>query len=151
MIEKTTEKTNDKIHVIWKRPDGFHDSKPSDFEIVSLGSHSKIWLHKTNKDWFPFQISGGWQEDEGTRKLNCMINLINHTDSDWVKHLVNLFHKSEMNDPVLFIRNLGSWTQDLIANLKGDKWEKEIMTQALYQIQKHIEKVEPNFLKGVYD
>ena len=27
------------MHVIWKRPDGFHGADPSDFMVVNLGNH----------------------------------------------------------------------------------------------------------------
>ena len=45
------------MHIIWKRPDGFQNSIPDDFERVQLSNGSQLWLHKTEKDWYPFHAS----------------------------------------------------------------------------------------------
>ena len=34
------------MHLIWKRPDGFHKSTPDDFTVLDIDSSSRIWLHK---------------------------------------------------------------------------------------------------------
>ena len=40
------------MHVIWKRPDGFHAASPADFEVVELTSSAKLWLHKRDQENF---------------------------------------------------------------------------------------------------
>ena len=64
------------MKVIWKRPDGFLKSIPSDFMVLEMPSQSKLWLHRSDQDNFPFRISGGWQDEESTSKLNQMVNLL---------------------------------------------------------------------------
>jgi elongation factor P hydroxylase len=65
------------MFVVWKRPDGYHDATPSDFQIVEAGANARIWLHKSDREWYPFRISGGWQESDATRRLNGLVNLPN--------------------------------------------------------------------------
>ena len=50
------------MHLVWKRPDGYHGATPSDFNEADLGENVRLWLHKSDKDQYPFQIAGGWEE-----------------------------------------------------------------------------------------
>jgi len=138
------------MHVVWRRPDGFHGATPNDFKVVEIAGHSRIWLHKTDRDWFPFRISGGWQDDEATRRLNCLVNLVNEPDSEWVARLVKSFHHSVGDDPASFLSELETWLGELKTSLKGDKWEIEIMNETLIEIVSHIEKNRAEFLKSAH-
>ena len=64
------------MHLIWKRPDGFHGASPTDFRVVDLGGRSRLWLHKVDRDQYPFRIAGGWEEKDGSVLLNNLIELI---------------------------------------------------------------------------
>ena len=75
------------MKVIWKRPDGFLGSDPSDFSVFEMASKSKLWLHKKDHENFPFRISGGWQDEESTRKLNVLVNLLSQNEESWKKWL----------------------------------------------------------------
>ncbi|MEZ4741934.1 MAG: hypothetical protein R3B45_05725 [Bdellovibrionota bacterium] len=50
------------MHVVWKRPDGYHGASPSDYRVVEINESSNLWLHKRDTDWFPFRVSGGWKD-----------------------------------------------------------------------------------------
>ena len=57
----------DNSSVIWKRPDGFHGANPSDFMVVDIGSESRLWLHKSDFENFPFRISGSWSGEKDSK------------------------------------------------------------------------------------
>lgn len=135
------------MNVVWKRPDGFHGASPSDFHIVELAGHSRLWLHKTDKDMFPFRVAGGWEEDQATRRLNNLINLINQPSGDWVKHLVKAYGHSTTDSPQVYFDELVSWISTLSQHLKGDKWETEIMEHALSMVAQKITDIKADFLK----
>ncbi len=119
------------MHLIWKRPDGFHGAAPSDFSVLELGGHSRLWLHNKDKDQYPFRIAGGWEENIGTVRLNNMINLLPSGESEWLLFLNHSFDHSMKDDRKQFIDELIDWVQGLKSHVKGDTWEAEIMTQAL--------------------
>ena len=75
------------MKVIWKRPDGSRNASPSDYRVITLESGANIWLHKTNTEWYPFRLSGDWAKEEGTNKLNVLINLLGNDDADWADHI----------------------------------------------------------------
>jgi hypothetical protein len=127
------------MHVIWRRPDGFHGADPSDFVVVNVGNHSKLWLHKRDHEHFPFRITGGWQESEASARLNALVNLLAKDPAAWTASLAKMFHDQLGEDPISFINDLVSWTQDLRHHLKGDTWEVEIMDQALTEVVSRLE------------
>ena len=126
------------IHVIWKRPDGFHGALPSDFDVVEVNGHSRLWLHKKDKDMYPFRISGGWEEDLSSRRLNRLVNLINKSDRDWLEELSRDYDRSNKNDPKKYLLDLSGWIDEVANHLKGDKWEIEIMAEAIGHIKQKI-------------
>lgn len=119
------------MHLIWKRPDGFHGAAPSDFSVVELGGHSRLWLHKTDKDQYPFRIAGGWEENLGTVRLNNLVNLLPLAEANWLEYLNHSFDHSMKDDRRVFIEDLIQWLLSLKNHVKGDTWEAEILSQAL--------------------
>lgn len=134
------------MHVIWKRPDGFHGADPTDFMVVELSGSSKLWLHKKDTAWFPFRIAGGWQEQEATQRLNLLVNLLNQDDRAWVDALHKMFDDTMADDPSKFIEDVQSWLADLKEHLKGDTWELEIMAQALTDVALRVSRVKQKFI-----
>lgn len=137
------------MFVIWKRPDGFHGAKPEDFKVVELSNNSRLWLHKTEKKWYPFQVSGGWQDEDQTTRLNGLANLIGTPSANWTEYLVNDFHASLRDNPIDYYEDLESWLFHISRNLKGDKWEQDFMEQAMQEIQRGIEQAKPGFTNAV--
>ena len=135
------------MHVVWKRPDGHLDSSPSDYRVVSVGSNCKIWLHLTEQKWFPFRISGGWQDEDASQKLNGFINLLDASDEDFNKHSVNVFNYSESDDGSKFFDETKEWLADLKNNLKGDTWEMEIMGFVISEVEDRFNKNKDQLLK----
>jgi hypothetical protein len=129
------------MHVIWKRPDGFHGADPTDFVAVNLGNHSKLWLHRRDHLNFPFRIAGGWQESEASARLNTLVNLLAQDDLTWTSTLTAMFHDQMGDDAGKFIDDLARWVGDLRSYLKGDTWEMDIMNQALSEVIDHINTV----------
>jgi hypothetical protein len=133
------------MHVIWKRPDGFHDADPSDYTVVNLGNRSKIWLHKKDHSWFPFRIAGGWQESEATQRLNNLINLLPKDDKAWTDALGRVYDDTMGDDPNRFFDDLHRWVVDLRNHLKGDTWELDIMNHVLSEVAARLEAVRGQF------
>ena len=119
------------MHVIWKRPDGFHGAMPSDFFVAELDSHSRLWLHKTDKEQYPFRISGGWEERGTTKRLNGLVNLLAEPKEKWLMHLSVDFSHSPLDSAAEYIDGIHGWLIDLKQHLKGDTWELEIMNRAI--------------------
>lgn len=134
------------MFVVWKRPDGYHDATPSDFHIAEVGNRARLWLHKSDHEWYPFRISGGWQESDATRRLNGLVNLIGERDEKWSDFLVNAFHHSMTDDPRAFLADQAKWLGDLKGHLKGDTWEVEIMTQVLEEVSSRLGGLEAKFV-----
>lgn len=134
------------MHVIWKRPDGFHGADPADFMVVELSGRSKLWLHKKDTSWFPFRIAGGWQEQESTQRLNLLVNLLNKDEKFWVDALLKIFDDTMGDDPSKFVEDIQKWLVDLKGHLKGDTWELEIMNQALSEVEHRVGKVKQGFI-----
>lgn len=135
------------MHVIWKRPDGFHDADPADFMVVNLGNRSKIWLHKRDHQWFPFRVAGGWQESEATQRLNKLVNLLPQDDAAWTTALLKLYNDSMGDDPARFIDDTSRWLVDLRNHLKGDTWELDIMSQALIEVETRLATARDSIMK----
>ena len=126
------------MKVIWKRPDGFLKSIPSDFMVLEMPSQSKLWLHKADQDNFPFRISGGWQDEESTSRLNQLVNLLSQSDERWQEWLKRDFSDSNLADSKEYFNSLSSWLTEVENGLKGDTWELEIMSEALTEIKQHL-------------
>ena len=126
------------MKVIWKRPDGFLESEPNDFTVLEMPSKSKLWLHKRDQENFPFRISGGWQDEESTRKLNRLVNLLSESQGQWVDWLERDFFDSKLEKSERYIDSLRDWLSSIKDNLKGDTWELEIMSEALNEIEVHV-------------
>lgn len=135
------------MNVIWKRPDGFHGSHPSDYVVIELQTNSsRIWLHKKDKSNFPFRVSGGWQEESATRRLNELVNLLNSPNEEWVRYLKTQLHDSKFEDGQTFISDLELWLQQLKPFLKGDKWEIAVMSDTLEDLNLKIQEIKGIFL-----
>jgi hypothetical protein len=145
-IQKTSQPGVMTMFVVWKRPDGYHDATPSDFRIAEVGSRARLWLHKSDHEWYPFRISGGWQESDATKRLNELVNLIGMPAQEWTSFLVNTFHHSMTDDPRAFLADQIKWLTDLRGHLKGDTWEVEIMGQVLEEVCARLAGLEKNFL-----
>lgn len=137
------------MFVVWKRPDGFLGAEPKDFKVIDLGVHARIWLHKKDQDWFPFRISGGWQEQESTQRLNHLVNLIGRPSSHWIKKLVHEFHHSMNDDGHKFFKETLDWLKSLEGQLKGDTWEVEIMAHAIREIVNRVKDSEKGFITAI--
>lgn len=134
------------MHVVWKRPDGFHGAGPEDFKVVEVAGKSRLWLHKKDHQWYPFRISGGWQEQEATQRLNGLVNLIGRPMTHWVKQLVHEFDHSMTDDPKVFFTETEAWLKTLHSVLKGDTWEVEIMAHAIEEIEQRLQDAKQAFL-----
>lgn len=135
------------MHVIWRRPDGFHGASPTDFVVVELSGHSRLWLHKHDKDEFPFRVSGGWEENEATKRLNNFANLVGQPKAKWVEYLTSSYNHSMKSDPQEFFTDTLKWLEELQAHLKGDTWEVEILNQAIKTISQRVTETKVDFLK----
>lgn len=136
------------MHVVWKRPDGLYGADPSDFSVVNIGNHSRIWLHRRDHANFPFRISGGWQEEEATIRLNNLVNLLDKPDKEWLDCLMKIFNDHMQDDSSKFINELCRWIDDLRLHLKGDTWELEIMQETFSEVGNKLKSVKESFLKS---
>lgn len=134
------------MKVIWKRPDGFHGASPDDYEVIEVASNLKIWLHRRDHKNYPFRVSGGWQDEAATHRLNQLISLIPASDADWVAHLVATYEHSQASERSRFVSELLQWLSELRGNLKGDTWELEIMAETLQEVTRHIEVIAQTFI-----
>lgn len=136
------------MHVIWRRPDGFHNASPSDYYPVDLNGDARLWLHKTDKDDFPFRISGGWEAKEQTKRLNNFANLLPHGKDKWVTYLRDLFNHSMSEKAPEFFEEILTWLDTLPDHLKGDTWEVEILSQAIATTRAKLLEAKTDFLKA---
>ncbi|MBF0440805.1 MAG: hypothetical protein HQK54_02760 [Oligoflexales bacterium] len=137
------------MHVIWKRPDGFHDASPKDYFTVELDGDARIWLHNEDKDQYPFRISGGWEEKELAVKLNNLINLLPNSTETWVKHLTKDYNQTLKDSPQEYFDSICSWLKDLKNYIKGDTWEVEIITRAIDTTLRRLIDSRDLFIKSV--
>ncbi len=135
------------MKVIWKRPDGFHEASPSDYFVVEVSANVKIWLHKRDQEHYPFRVSGGWQDEAASQKLNRFVNLIQKSTPDWVLYLTDLFHHSDTDSQANFLKRELEWFDELGRNLKGDTWEVEIMSETLKVLKQKVQDASAAFLK----
>jgi len=136
------------MHVVWKRPDGLYGADPSDFVVVKIGNHSKIWLHKRDHSNFPFRIAGGWQEEESSIRLNNLVNLLDKPDGEWLTSLNKIFNDHMQDDASKFINELSRWVEDLRSHLKGDTWELEIMQETFAELGSKLKSLKEPFLQS---
>lgn len=135
------------MHVIWKRPDGFLDATPDDFTILEINDQARIWLHKSEREWFPFQVSGDWKDSSATRRLNLLVNLLRADDQAWARHLLTEFHDSLMADAGDFFDETSNWLEETTANLKGDVWEVDVMGKVVAEIKERLANAQSGFEK----
>lgn len=131
------------MHVIWKRPDGFQNALPEDFRRVALSNGTQLWLHRSEKDWYPFQVSGDWSGQLDTKRLNQLVNLIDASSSVWrgfFEHMLDHQIDTQENNSLARIaqKNL-EWLQTFEKSIKGHTWEIEIVRCALHDVMQKIE------------
>lgn len=127
------------MQVIWKRPDGHHHSTPDDYKVVSIGKKFNLWLHKSEHNWYPFRVSGGWQDEDSTQKLNSLVNLLEADDEVFVNYIVRDFHNSITETIEIYLEELNTWLTELFNNPKGDTWETEIIQFSIKEIEVKVE------------
>ena len=136
------------MHVVWKRPDGFLGAEPSDYKAVAIGTDAKLWLHRSDRSWYPFRIAGGWQEQEATQRLNRLVNLIGKPMSKWVEQMINEHNHSMTDDPEVFYNETLTWLESLKLALKGDTWEVEIMQLAITECESRLKDAKLAFFQS---
>ncbi len=133
------------MNVIWKRPDGFHGASPKDFVVFTLNANANIWFHKKDRDTFPFRISGGWEEEQASKRLNNLINLLRDSPQASQKFLKKSYDNSMFEDPEKFVVDLQSWLDQLKKHVKGDTWERDIMEQTFSILKERLESSKRKF------
>ena len=126
------------MHVIWKRPDGYLSASPQDFRVVEVGNSGRLWLHRTDRERFPFQVSGGWQDAESTQRLNQLVNLFGIDDKEGFIILNKLLDHSRLEDLKTFVEDEIKWITTLKPCLKGDTWEVEILANVFDELTKKL-------------
>ena len=126
------------MHIIWKRPDGFQNALPNDFRRIQLSSGAQLWLHLKETDWYPFQVNGDWSQEEDTKKLNKLINLLDTPDKSWSNFLEKQIEnkigpKGEMTNAFV-AEEFHQWIVELQQKVKGTTWELEIVKCALLDV-----------------
>ncbi len=121
------------MHLIWKRPDGFHSAVPQDFRTVSLSNGARLWLHGVERDWYPFQVSGDWEGQPQTVRLNRLVNLLEADDDAW-----RLALGAEAGNSPDTAHALVQWLESLKGWAKGNTWELEIILCALSDVQARL-------------
>lgn len=122
------------MHIIWKRPDGFQNAQPTDFRRVELSNGAQLWLHATEKDWYPFQVSGDWSGQEHTKRLNRLVNVLGHESIPWEEFLNRVTPHTEPLSLAELAQNSIHWIEGLKSSLRGDTWEIEIIDCALNDV-----------------
>ena len=136
------------MHVIWKRPDGYLGASPEDFLVVELDGHSRIWLHKRDKEQYPFRVSGGWEEDDASRRLNHLVNLLALDPAGQVEDLKGHYSDSMEDDPARYLDETRKWLKGLISKVSGDNWEMVILRQALEVTVSKLEEIRRDFIQA---
>jgi hypothetical protein len=137
------------MFVIWRRPDGYHGARPEDFRVVDVKGDAVLWLHKTDRDWYPFQVSGGWQDEDQTIKINRFANLLDAGPSEWIQTMVSMFHDSPFDDTHEFSEDLETWMDTLRQCIKGDQWAREFMETVFVEIHSKLEASKGDFTNAV--
>ena len=132
------------MHIVWKRPDGFHKAKPSDYKVVDVDSHARIWLHQSDSENYPFRVSGGWEDEEATARVNSLVNLIPKESKDeWTSALEKYFANSKQETFEAFVIQLQLWLGELKKCAKGDTWEVAIIQSVLNALTSRLSKILP--------
>jgi hypothetical protein len=134
------------MHVVWKRPDGYHGATPADYRVVQVNDDANIWLHHEDTEWFPFRVSGGWQDEDATKKLNSMINLLDQSEEHWLNILSDNFSHSETDEAETYFKETLLWLQELKNALKGDTWEIDIMAAVITQLESNMKICHKSFI-----
>ncbi|MFK7872729.1 MAG: hypothetical protein AB8C84_06090 [Oligoflexales bacterium] len=120
--------------IIWKRPDGFHGASPEDYRTFELNNGTKLWLHRSDKENYPFRIAGGWQDEVSSKRINTLLNLLGAEKSDWKNTLNSDYQQSGLEHFSEYIESTLKWIDSLQQKLKGDTWEQDIMASALTEV-----------------
>lgn len=130
------------MHLIWKRPDGFRDALPEDFRRVALSNGTRLWLHRQELEWYPFQVSGDWGGQDETQKVNRLVNMLDAPDSEW-QHFIVHYYDDVLEDRATesAVETICSWIDDLKGTSRGNTWEQEIVTCALNDVQTRLRNV----------
>lgn len=136
------------MHLTWKRPDGFHNAQPSDYYSIELDGKSKLWLHKEDKDQYPFRLAGDWEEKDHTVRLNNLVNLIGEPTESIIGYLKSTYNHSMNSNLEEYYNEVYSWVRELKNFLKGDTWETDILSQAIDTTLKKLEAAKEGFLKS---
>lgn len=126
------------MHVIWKRPDGFQNALPDDFRRIALSNGTHLWLHRHELDWYPFQVSGDWEGQDQTKRLNRLVNMLDAPLNSWKSYLEQLsdneLDEKKGQSSLEIAKNLIVWLKELEQSAKGHTWEIEIVRCALRDI-----------------
>lgn len=133
------------LQIIWKRPDGFQNAAPQDFRRLPLSNGAQLWLHRTDRDWYPFLVCGDWSQEADTVKLNRLIYLLDASDADWEYHLNTLLRDQEDHRKTMTMQTVAEdcilWVESISKKIKGDTWEQEIVQCALGDLVKKLKKI----------
>lgn len=135
------------MHVIWKRPDGYLKAEPDDYQSVQIGDDVKIWLHQQDYENFPFRVSGDWQDENLTRRLNFFVNAFKEPDQNWLEMMVDDFEKSKFSNPQEYADDLDEWIHQLAALAKGDQWELYVIGKVLDELKNGLGTARDAFLE----
>jgi hypothetical protein len=132
------------MHLIWKRPDGFHNAVPEDFKRIALSNGASLWLHRSECDWYPFQVNGDWASQEQTVRINRMVNLLDAPEDSWKSFVAQDCGDdlSPNSSPEQHSSGLLEWLESLKSCLRGNTWEVEIMSCALVDVQSRLRNVQ---------
>ncbi|MDD9952499.1 MAG: hypothetical protein OXT67_13135 [Zetaproteobacteria bacterium] len=136
------------MHVIWKRPDGYLNAEPNDYRTVEVREDVKIWLHQQDKENFPFRISGGWQDENQTRRVNLFVNNLGASTSSWIALLEKDFGSSNYLSPAEYVKSLKGWVEEILNHLKGDQWEVHVMTVVFEELRVTLHSSCESFLQA---
>ena len=137
------------MNVIWKRPDGFIGSVPSDFRVLNINDQCSIWIHKEDVESFPFRLAGGWKHSDDSKKINQLVNALDKEDGSFEGLLKHFFDHSISSDkPGEYLDKTIEWLNELKNLAKGSTWEIEIMTNVFDALIHKIEKNRGVFLKN---
>jgi hypothetical protein len=130
-------KKNNNMNVVWKRPDGFHSAHPSDYQVISIANKAKIWLHKKDKENYPFRVSSDWQGESQTKDLNNLVNLLAEDYKSWCLWFKEKIDSCKSDRVVEIIQKTAVWLDDMKSHSKGDSWEVDIIHSCLEEIKLH--------------
>lgn len=133
------------MHIIWKRPDGFQNALPEDFRRIQLSNGANLWVHRTELDWYPFQVSGDWKGQHLTNRLNRLVNLLDSSTAEWVNFLEH-YQDDDVKASSLAatVAHLLQWVAELEGAIKGETWEADIMSCALRDIAHRLKGITPS-------